>query len=276
MGALDGVVVGITAERRAEEFIGALRRHGAQVWHAPTIRIVGLPGDPELRAATERLLATGVDLVAVTTGAGLRGWLDAAAGWGLGDRLLGLLGEARIFARGPKAVGALRGRGLREEWSAPGESNAELFGHVAACVRAGQRVGVQLHGTPLPEHTASLRAAGADVLEVAPYRWHGPADPAPVQRLITGVLDGSVHALAFTSAPAAANLLTLAGEGGRRDALLAALRGDVVCACVGPVTAAPLAELGVPTSQPERQRLGALVKLLVDELGTGHRHGDQR
>jgi uroporphyrinogen-III synthase len=47
---------------------------------------------------------------------------------------------------------------------------------------------------------------------------------------------------------------------------VAALKADVVCACVGPVTAAPLAELGIPTRQPERQRLGALVKLLVDEL----------
>ncbi|MEU3627077.1 uroporphyrinogen-III synthase, partial [Amycolatopsis coloradensis] len=47
---------------------------------------------------------------------------------------------------------------------------------------------------------------------------------------------------------------------------LAALRGPVLCACVGPVTAAPLEAAGVPTVQPERQRLGALVKLLVAEL----------
>jgi uroporphyrinogen-III synthase len=39
-----------------------------------------------------------------------------------------------------------------------------------------------------------------------------------------------------------------------------------VCACVGPVTAAPLEEAGVRTLQPERQRLGALVKLLVTTL----------
>ena len=76
-----------------------------------------------------------------------------------------------------------------------------------------------------------------------------------------------MQALAFTSAPAAANLLSLARQRGSYDDLLQALRGDVVCACVGPVTAAPLTEIGVPTRQPERQRLGALVKLLVAELG---------
>jgi uroporphyrinogen-III synthase len=43
-----------------------------------------------------------------------------------------------------------------------------------------------------------------------------------------------------------------------------------VVACVGPVTAAPLEAVGVETLQPERQRLGALVKLLVTTLsGTG-------
>ncbi|OZM75177.1 uroporphyrinogen-III synthase [Amycolatopsis antarctica] len=268
MGALDGVGIGVTAQRRAEEFIAALERHGATVHHAPTIRIVPLPGDAELRAATERVLADGVDDLAVTTGAGFRGWLDAAQGWGLEGDLLDTLGRARILTRGPKAVGAVRGRGLTERWSAPGESNAELFAQLAEYELAGRRVAVQLHGGPLPEHTTPLRAAGAELIEVLPYRWQWPDDLAPAHRLIEATLDGRVRALAFTSAPACANLLSLAREGGRLDALLRALCSDVACACVGPVTAAPLAELGVPTLLPDRQRLGALVKLLVTELGT--------
>jgi len=268
MGALDGVGIGVTAERRADEFIGALTRNGATVWHAPTIRIVPLADDAELRAATDRVLGADVDLLAVTTGAGLRGWVEAAEGWGVGGELLESLGRARIFARGPKAVGALRGRGLAQEWSAPGETNAELFDKVGEQEVSGRRVAVQLHGVSLPERVAALRAAGAEVIEVQPYRWQWPEDLSPAYRLLDGVLDGRVRALAFTSAPACANLLTLARDSGRFDALLTALRGDVVCACVGPVTAGPLDELGVPTLQPERQRLGALVKLLVTELGT--------
>ena len=89
----------------------------------------------------------------------------------------------------------------------------------------------------------------------------------PAHRLLDGVLGRKVDALAFTSAPATANLLSLARQRGSYDELVRALRGDVVCACVGPVTAAPLTDIGVPTLQPERQRLGALVKLLVAELG---------
>jgi uroporphyrinogen-III synthase len=267
MGELSGVTIGITAERRAEEFITALERSGATVWHAPTIRIVPLPRDALLRASTEDVLAEPVDFTAITTGAGFRGWLEAADGWGLKTRLLTSLSGARLFVRGPKGVGAVRGAGLREEFSAPEETNLQLFGALRDAGIAGRRVAVQLHGVPLPELTGVLRTAGARVVEVQPYRWHGPADPALVHELIDGAVSGSVQALAFTSAPAAANLLHLARESGRYERLMTALRGDVVCACVGPVTAAPLEEAGVHTIQPERQRLGALVKLLVAELG---------
>jgi uroporphyrinogen-III synthase len=50
------------------------------------------------------------------------------------------------------------------------------------------------------------------------------------------------------------------------EALLEALRTHVVAACVGPVTAQPLDERGVPTVQPERARIGALVRALVQDL----------
>ena len=267
MGELSGIAIGVTAERRAEDFIAALERHGADVRHAPTITIVPLDRDPELRAATSTLVAAPIDCTVVTTGAGFRGWLDAAAGWGLDDALLDRLRASRIYARGPKAVGAVRGFGLRESFSADSESNAELFGSLVSAGVSGARIAVQLHGTPLPEHTSQLVAAGASLVEVQPYRWFSPPDVTPVHGLIDAAVAGELGALAFTSAPAAANLLTLAREYGRYDELLAALRGPLLVACVGPVTAAPLEEVGVETVQPERQRLGALVKLLVTSLG---------
>jgi uroporphyrinogen-III synthase len=268
MSELSGVTIGITAERRAEEFITALERSGATVWHAPTIRIVPLRDDALLRAATEDVLAEPVDFTAITTGAGFRGWMAAADDWGLRTRLLTSLSGVRLFVRGPKGVGAVRGAGLREEFSAPEESNRQLFGVLKAAGVGGRRVAVQLHGSPLPEFTGALREAGAQVVEVQPYRWHGPAEPALVYELIERVLAGDVHALAFTSTPAAANLLSLARGVGRYEELVTALRGDVMCACVGSVTAAPLEAVGVTTIQPERQRLGALVKLLVAELSS--------
>ena len=77
-GPLAGYTVGITAERRREEFAAALERQGATVISGPAIRIVPLADDRELLAATRRALAVPLDIVVGTTGVGFRGWLEAA------------------------------------------------------------------------------------------------------------------------------------------------------------------------------------------------------
>jgi uroporphyrinogen-III synthase len=121
---LAGYTVGITAERRREEFAAALERRGAQVISAPAIRIVPLTDDSELRAATARCLDAPLDIVIGTTGVGFRGWLEAAGSWGLADELAKAIGQATVLARGPKVRGAIRAAGLREAWSPESESSS--------------------------------------------------------------------------------------------------------------------------------------------------------
>lgn len=130
----------------------------------------------------------------------------------------------------------------------------------------GTRIAVQLHGEPLPDVVEALQVAGAEVIEVPVYRWAPPVDIAPLDRLTDTVLAGCVDALAFTSAPAAASMLARAAERGIRDELVAAMRGPVLALCVGPVTAAPLEALDIITVQPERSRLGAMVRKLEAEM----------
>jgi len=263
---LAGFAVGITAARRADELGALLVRKGATVRYGPAIRIVPLADDTELHAATERMLAEPVDLVVATTGIGFRGWVEAAEGWGLGEELVTCLGKASLLARGPKARGAIRAAGLSESYSPASESSAELLQHLLESGVEGRRVAVQLHGEPLPYFVESLRDAGAEVIEVPVYRWVGPADPGPLDRLIDAVLDGSVDAMPFTSAPAAASTLAMAKRTGRLAPLVAALRHRVLIACVGPITAAPLAAVGIPTVQPERARIGALARTVAQGL----------
>jgi uroporphyrinogen-III synthase len=98
------------------------------------------------------------------------------------------------------------------------------------------------------------------------YRWAPPADLAPLDRLTDAALTCGVDVLTFTSAPAAVSLLARAAERGLREPLLDALRHQIVVLCVGPVTAAPLEALDVPTVQPQRSRLGAMVRHLEAEL----------
>lgn len=271
---LAGRTVGVTADRKADELIGLLRRRGAEVLHGPAMRTVMVPDDERLLAESRRLLDAGPDVVVLTTGMGFRGWRDALAGWGLGERFDAACAAARLLVRGPKARGAVHAAGLTEEWSAPSETNAEILDYLrggdpgTASLR-GLRIAVQQHGKPMPEFADALRAAGAEVFEVCVYRWAPPVDPAPLDALIEATVAGRVHALTFTSAPAADGLLTRAAELDRQHDLLDALRDGVLVVCVGPVTAAPLAALGVPDVRPQRARTAALVRTLTEHLGAG-------
>ncbi|MDX2648732.1 uroporphyrinogen-III synthase [Streptomyces sp. PA03-1a] len=263
---LAGFTVGVTAARRADELCALLERRGAVVMRAPALRIVPLPDDTELLAATKGLLDRGPDVVVATTAIGFRGWIEAADGWGLGEPLLERLRHVELLARGPKVRGAIRAAGLRESWSPASESMAEVLDRLLDEGVDGRRVAVQLHGEPVPGFSEALRAAGAEVVGVPVYRWMPPEDLGPVDRLIDAAVARGLDAVAFTSAPAAASLLDRADRRGLRGELLDALRHDILPACVGPVTALPLQAHEVPTAQPERFRLGPLVQLLAAEL----------
>ncbi|MFI5935685.1 uroporphyrinogen-III synthase [Actinoplanes sp. NPDC051494] len=262
--SLSGYTIGVTSDRRRDELAGLLESRGARVVLAPALRIVPIADDAELRAATRACLETPPDVVLVNTGIGMRGWLEAAEGWGLAEALRAVLSRAYLVARGPKARAAIRSAGLRDHWSPEGESYEEVVDHLAGRGLAGLTVAMQLHGESQPEYTEALRAVGARVIEVPVYRWAPPVDPAPLHRLVDLITGRLVDAVTFTSAPAVGALLRAAGT--TIDPLLEALRTDVLVACVGPVTAAPLRKHDIPVVAPARARLSALVRTIVDEL----------
>ena len=268
---LTGFTIGVTAARRSEELITLLERRGAAVVHAPAIRIIPLVDDDELRRVTTLLIEQPPDVVVVTTGIGFRGWFEAAHGWDVADELMDALASTRILARGPKARGAVRQVGLCEEWSPESEASPEVLDRLLADGAAGLRIAVQLHGAasewePNADICDALTMAGAEVIKVPVYRWEQPKDSRPMDQLIAMIVNAEVDAVSFTSAPAVASMLQRAKALGCVSGLTDALHEQVVAICVGPVTAAPLRRLGVPTTHPERYRLGALARLITDEV----------
>jgi uroporphyrinogen-III synthase len=238
---LAGFTVAVTNDRRRDEPSTLLEQHGARVVLAPALRVVPATDDRQLEIATLSCVDDPPDVLVATT-AGIRDWLEAADGWGLGDALRGRLASTYVVTCGP-------GRLLAD--ALPGG------------VR-GRRVAVQLPGEPQPELTSELRMAGAVVVEVPVYRWAPPADPAPLRRLVDLVGSRLVDAVWFTSAPAVGSLLRVAGPAAAD--VLHALRTDVLAACAGQVTAEALRRLGVPVAAPADARLASLVRLLVDDL----------
>jgi uroporphyrinogen-III synthase len=266
LAPLAGFTVGVTVDHPRDELADLLDRCGARVVLAPALRIVPLADDRHLRAATVACVDDPPHVVVATTGIGLRGWLEAADGWGMADALRTSLAASYLIARGPQVRGAARAAGLVEAWSPESERSEEVLDHLRRTAFpdgvAGLRVAVQSHGEPqLP---TALRAAGAHVVEVPVYRWAPPTDPAPLRRLVDLTVHRLVDAVTFTSAPAVLSLLRAAGDDG--EAMVDGLRTAVLAACLGPVTAAPLRDLGVPVAVPVRARIGALAGTLVDQL----------
>lgn len=261
----------MTAAHRVAELCALLSRAGAAVSTTPAIEMVALPDDTELRRATAALIASPPEVFVATTALGLRAWIAAADGWGVATDLLASVAGARILSRGPKATGALRAAGLPEEWSPDSESSREVLRYLVEQGIAGCRIAVQLHGAtdewdPFPEFLDELRSAGAEVVPIRVYRWHPAPRDGEFDQLVTGIAEQRFDAVSFTSAPAVTAVLMRAAEMGIADQVVAALRTDVHAMCVGPVTARPLVQLGVPASAPERMRLGALARHITDEL----------
>lgn len=264
---LAGRRIGVTAHRRAEDQIGAIERQGAAVLHAPTMRIVPVGEDSRLVPDTEALLAAEPTVLLVTTGQGFTTWLDALPE-DLRERTEAWVAGVRVFCRGPKARGAVRGRGFSDAPAAPLETASSL---VDLVLQAGIRdadIGLQQHGYLDAAQLARLEEAGCRVHVVAPYRWEEAGEPEKVGALIEEIIAGDLDAVTFTAGPAVEALLAAADRRGERGEVVAALQdGRCRAVAVGHVTAQPLQDAGVPVSWPERERMGAMVKHLVEVLG---------
>ncbi|MDP1795116.1 MAG: uroporphyrinogen-III synthase [Acidimicrobiales bacterium] len=265
---LDGFVVGITADRRADEQKELLRRHGARSVHGPTMRTLPIIADGDLRKATDALIATPPDVVFANTGIGMRAWLSAADSWGLGEELADVLRGAEVVARGPKAAGSLVTIGCDVSWRGPTGRLAEVIDHLRERDLNGVRIVCQRDGSTIDQAATALGASGADVVEVATYKWERPEDETAAGRLIDACLEGTVDAVTFTSRPALENLFALAAERGQAAELLDACTKSIVPVCVGPVCHEAAVAHGMPNAiVPVRPMLGAMVNALVDALG---------
>lgn len=268
---LAGCVMVITADRRKRELAAALERRGAQVRFAPALSTVPHLDDEQLIADTRALIAAPPDVVVATTGIGFRGWIEAADAAGLAEDLLAALRGARLIARGPKARGAIQQNGLEADWVAESETAAELRDYLLAEGVEGLRIAVQHHGNGSDGLDAAFEAAGATIQSLVIYGWGPPTDPEPHRTWIDNAAAGTVDAVLFTSAPGAEAWIDGVKEAGLLDAVRArAVAGELMLASVGPVTAAPLEDVALPTAYPDRWRLGALVRELVKHYSENH------
>jgi uroporphyrinogen-III synthase len=149
------------------------------------------------------------------------------------------------------------------------DTTASLVDAVIAAELHGRRVAVQLHGYTDEVVLTRLAEISDCVMTVTPYRWVQPNPPDRLTRLIKAACQRQLEALTFTSAPAAAATLEAAEALGVRREFVEAHLDYVASAAVGPVTQ-NRREAGIDPLVPDRYRLGALVRLVTEELTQRH------
>jgi uroporphyrinogen-III synthase len=257
--------------RALDLFANLLEVRGAKVLRCPLVGIADAPDPAPVLEWLRLFCGGGCDDFILLTGEGLRrllGCLERHAPE-LNDAFVAQLGQARILARGPKPVAALRELGLKPALSAAPPTTAGVIATLSGLDLRGRRVGVQLYGSdpnrPLVEY---LQGAGATVQTVSPYVYTDAAQDAEVQALIGKLAEGAVDAIAFTSQAQVERLFKVAQAAALEEALRAGLKRGTVAA-VGPLVAEALRSHGVAVDlvPAESYFLKPLTQLLVQRLG---------
>lgn len=266
---LHGLRVGITADRKGAELAASLQRLGATVTWGSTMAAVPPEKDTLLKVETKAILSASATWIAVSTGSGLRAWLQAAETFGLREDVLTLLQCTSTVARGSKSHGALRAVGVEPDFVSPTETMDDICSWLSQ--RLGNRdvLAVQVHGGEVIGTLDALRPRVGRVLTVAPYRWVLPDNVSPARTVVERIVAGEIDVVAETSAPSVRNLFVIAEGMGVRADLLRVLRGGVCVAAVGSVTARAFEEAGVAVDvMPTRPRTADLLRSIAHWAAT--------
>jgi uroporphyrinogen-III synthase len=154
------------------------------------------------------------------TGEGLRRLMKVARRIAVDAAFVAALGQARIFARGPKPGRALREIGLEPQQTTEkptSEGVAEMMSRLAL---RGHRVGLTLY--PDKDHSVligAIAASGATVDPVLPYAYDAKAADAAIASAIEEMAKGTVDAIALTNLSQVRRLVVTARAHGWEEKL---------------------------------------------------------
>jgi len=254
-------VVAFLEGRRTAELADLIQRHNGVALAAPCLREVHQPDSPVLQASLRGVLDSDVHIVIFLTGVGTTTVFNSAKLMGRDADLRHRLAEASVVVRGPKPTAVLRKLDIRIDVTAPPpNTSAEVLSALEAVDLHGKTVAVQLYGEPNPALSQTLSARGATVLEMAPYVWDRPVDPAPILHLLDALDNHQVDAVLITSQAQVDNLFDVARDYAREPDLQ-----DVPIGAQGPVAEAALERHGLHAAfRPAHGHMGALVLAAAD------------
>lgn len=266
MRDLAGFTVAVASQRRRHEVATLLETMRARTVNVQAARVVAQAEPAAVAESTRRCVGQPVHEVVIPSAFGLRAWLRIAREHGDLDALVSRFREARLLARDAHAADTLRQLGLSQIWATASGTTEDLYRYLLAQPMTGRRVVALVESELHRELCAALRDRGALVVEVVTSRFLPPLRTDELRRLGTVMVRGQVDAVVLTGPTTTVNLLRQAEADGMRDAVLNALAGEVMAACLGPLAAGPLRAYGLTPYVAETPDLADLADGLVDQL----------
>jgi uroporphyrinogen-III synthase len=267
-GPLAGRTIAVLEARMGDAVATMFEREGATVLRAPALLEQAVDATSEVQAWADALVAGAYEVVVFLTGVGAARVLDEVAGLGRLDEVREALVRTTVVARGPKPLAALNRRGVAATMTVPEPwTTRESIETLRRISLAGVRVALVHYGERSAPLAEAIVTAGASLDELCVYEWQMPPDVAPLEGLVTKVIEGGVDAVVFTSQVQVRHLITIAAGMGRTAELVDALNTRTVTASIGPTCSAALVERGIaPHVEPTRPKMGPLVERVVTHL----------
>lgn len=256
----------LTLESRRSDLVEKLiMEQGGECFNAPSVRERPLEANPQLIQFAKELIAGHYDMVIFTTGVGTRYLVESLTASGLVESFLEALRRIPIVSRGPKPAAVLNDMGLSVSVNVP-EPNTWREVLDATTHFKPKSIAVQEYGTPNPELIMGLRQRGATVTPLTIYRWDLPEDLAPLEQAVQRVCDRWCHVAIFLSSVQLTNLLRIAERTAMREAVLSALKQDIVTVSIGPVMTDALIREGLrPDFAPKHPKLGVCIRQFAEQ-----------
>jgi uroporphyrinogen III methyltransferase/synthase len=241
------------SRQQASSLSQLLARQGAWPIELPTIRIEPISDSPELDRAIGELSAYA--WLVFTSVNGVDIFFERLRALGKDSRAAG---GVRLCAIGPATAAALERQGLVAD-RMPDEYVAEAIADALKTENiAGQRILLPRAESAPPDLVTKLTGMRASVDEIALYRTVPPPEPSDGAKRM--LLDGEIDIITFTSSSTVRHLVAMLGADWE------AINRTRV-ACIGPITAATAADLGVRVGVTASEHtIPGLVQALVDHM----------
>jgi uroporphyrinogen III methyltransferase/synthase len=231
-----------------------LRELGAIPVEFPTIEIVPVKNADELDWAIRSL--NDYDWVIFTSACGVRFFLKHMAGMRVRDETWK---ELKVAAIGPATAAALEKAGKKADY-VPNEYLSEKIA-VGLGDMHGRRVLLPRADIASQKLPSLLRDRGALVDDIIAYRTMIPRHLT--LESLKSILAEGVDLIIFTSPSTVRNLAQITGHGA-----LASFLRDIKVACIGPVTAHAVEELGIGVDVVAKTHtIDGVAEAIVDEIG---------